>query len=70
MAERIDKDHTELEEGTFKSSRDIDELNYALQSKSILDAHVAIETYLRSMHSSQPLIVIGKKGDNITMMID
>jgi hypothetical protein len=28
---------------------------------SILDAHVAMETDLRSMHSSQPLIATGKR---------
>jgi hypothetical protein len=29
----IEKAHTKLGEGTFVSSRDMDELNYALQSK-------------------------------------
>jgi dTDP-D-glucose 4,6-dehydratase len=29
----IDKAHAKSEEGTFVSSRDMDELNYALQSK-------------------------------------
>jgi hypothetical protein len=29
----IDKAHAESEEGAFMSSRDMDELNYALQSK-------------------------------------
>jgi hypothetical protein len=33
VAEMIEKAHTELEEGTFVPSRDMDELNYALQSK-------------------------------------
>jgi hypothetical protein len=33
MAEMIEKAHTESEEGTFVPSRDMDELNYALQSK-------------------------------------
>jgi hypothetical protein len=33
VAERIDKAHIESEEGTFKPTMDIDELNYALQSK-------------------------------------
>jgi ribosomal protein S3 len=32
-----------------------------------MDKHVAMETYIGR---SQPLIVIGKRGDNITMMID
>jgi hypothetical protein len=33
VAEMIEKAHAELEEGTFVPSRDMDELNYALQSK-------------------------------------
>jgi hypothetical protein len=33
VAEMIEKAHTESEEGTFVPSRDIDELNYVLQSK-------------------------------------
>jgi hypothetical protein len=33
VAEMIEKDHTESEEGTFVPCRDMDELNYALQSK-------------------------------------
>jgi dTDP-D-glucose 4,6-dehydratase len=33
VAEMIEKVHAELEEGTFVSSRDMDEINYALQSK-------------------------------------
>jgi hypothetical protein len=35
-AKMIEKAHTESEEGTFVPSRDIDELNYALQSKKHL----------------------------------
>jgi hypothetical protein len=37
VAEMIDKAHAESEEDTFVPSRDMDELNYVLQSKSILD---------------------------------
>jgi hypothetical protein len=33
VAEIIEKAHVELEEGTFVPSRDMDELNYELQSK-------------------------------------
>jgi hypothetical protein len=33
VAEMIEKAHAESEEGTFVPSRDMDELNYALQSK-------------------------------------
>jgi hypothetical protein len=33
VAKMIEKAHAELEEGTFVPSRDMDELNYALQSK-------------------------------------
>jgi hypothetical protein len=33
VAEMVEKAHTESEEGTFVPSRDMDELNYALQSK-------------------------------------
>jgi hypothetical protein len=33
VAEMIEKAHVESEEGTFVPSRDMDELNYALQSK-------------------------------------
>jgi hypothetical protein len=33
VVEMIEKAHIELGEGTFVSSRDMDELNYALQSK-------------------------------------
>jgi hypothetical protein len=33
VAEMIEKAHAESEEGTFVPSRDIDELNYVLQSK-------------------------------------
>jgi hypothetical protein len=33
VVEMIEKAHAESEEGTFVPSRDIDELNYALQSK-------------------------------------
>jgi hypothetical protein len=33
VAEMIEKAHAELEEGTFVLSRDMNELNYALQSK-------------------------------------
>jgi hypothetical protein len=33
VAEMIEKAHVELEEGTFVPFRDLDELNYALQSK-------------------------------------
>jgi hypothetical protein len=33
VVEMIEKAHAELEEGTFVPSRDIDELNYGLQSK-------------------------------------
>jgi dTDP-D-glucose 4,6-dehydratase len=33
VAEMIEKVHAESEEGTFVSSRDMDDLNYALQSK-------------------------------------
>jgi hypothetical protein len=33
VAEMIEKAHAESEKGTFVTSRDIDELNYALQSK-------------------------------------
>jgi hypothetical protein len=33
VAEMIEKAHTESKEGTFVPSRDIDKLNYALQSK-------------------------------------
>jgi hypothetical protein len=33
VVEVIEKAHAELEEGTFMPSRDMDELNYALQSK-------------------------------------
>jgi hypothetical protein len=32
VVDRIDKAHTESEECAFKPTRDIDELNYALQS--------------------------------------
>jgi hypothetical protein len=32
VAEMIEKAHAESEEGTFVPSRDMDELNYALQS--------------------------------------
>jgi hypothetical protein len=35
VAEMIDKAHTELEEGAFLPSKDMDELNYALQSKKL-----------------------------------
>jgi hypothetical protein len=33
VAEMIEKSHTESAEGTFVPSRDMDELNFALQSK-------------------------------------
>jgi hypothetical protein len=33
VAEMIEKAHAKLEEGTFVLSRDMNELNYALQSK-------------------------------------
>jgi hypothetical protein len=33
VAEMIEKDHAESEEGTFVPSRDMDGLNYVLQSK-------------------------------------
>jgi hypothetical protein len=33
VVEMIEKSHTESEEGTFVPSRDMDELNYVLQSK-------------------------------------
>jgi dTDP-D-glucose 4,6-dehydratase len=36
VAEMIEKANAESEEGTFVSSRDMDELNYALQSKENL----------------------------------
>jgi hypothetical protein len=36
VVEMIDKAHAESEDGTFVSSRDMDELNYALQSKEHL----------------------------------
>jgi hypothetical protein len=35
VVEMIDKAHTELEEGAFLPSKDMDELNYALQSKKL-----------------------------------
>jgi hypothetical protein len=49
VAEMIEKAHAEVEEGIFVPSRDMDELNYTYP-KSILDAHVAMETDLGSMH--------------------
>jgi hypothetical protein len=36
VVEMIEKAHAESEEGTFVPSRDMDELNYALQSKEYL----------------------------------
>jgi hypothetical protein len=44
VAKMIDKAHT------FVPSRDMNELNYALQSKERLDARVGIEIDLGSMH--------------------
>jgi dTDP-D-glucose 4,6-dehydratase len=35
VAEMIEKAHAESEEGTFVPSRDMDELNYELQSKEL-----------------------------------
>jgi hypothetical protein len=37
LVEMIEKAHAESEEGTFVPSRDMDELNYTLQSKEHLE---------------------------------
>jgi hypothetical protein len=50
VAEMIEKAHAESEEGTFVPFRDMDEQTMRYNPRSILDAHMAMETDLGSMH--------------------
>jgi hypothetical protein len=57
----IEKAHVESGEGTFVPSRDMDELNYALQSKEHTGCTRGYGNRYWSMHWSQRLIAIGKR---------